>query len=176
MNDDRAFYRLCSSCKRELIFGGRYYTCSVSTCNRAKDPLTFCSLPCFEAHVPVVRHREAWAEEQKAPSREQWQASEREARDKEAAEKAAASAPRPERRIVGQEARPAGPITLNDDGLPRDILIVVSKLKAYIKARSGMNTSDGAMEVLSDIVREVADKAIQKAAADGRKTVLDRDF
>ena len=72
--NERAFYRLCSSCKRELIFGGRYYTCSVSTCTRAKDPLTFCSLPCFEAHVPVIRHREAWAEEQKAPSREQWQA------------------------------------------------------------------------------------------------------
>jgi hypothetical protein len=177
MNDDRAFYRLCSSCKRELIFGGRYYTCSVSTCNRAKDPMTFCSLPCFEAHVPVIRHREAWAEEQKAPSREQWQAAEREAREKEAAEKAAASAPRPERRIVGQEPRAAaGPVELSDDGLPRDILIVVSKLKAYIKARSGMNTSDGAMDVLSDIVREVADKAIQKAAADGRKTVLDRDF
>jgi hypothetical protein len=177
MNDDRAYYRLCSSCKRELIFGGRYYTCSVSTCNRAKDPLTFCSLPCFEAHVPVIRHREAWAEEQKAPSREQWQASEREARDKESAAQAAASAPRPERRIVGQEPRAAaGPIALSDDGLPRDILIVVSKLKAYIKARSGMNTSDGAMDVLSDIVRQAADKAIQKAAAEGRKTVLDRDF
>ena len=171
--EDRSFYRLCSSCKRELIFGGRYYSCSVSTCNRAKDPLTFCSLPCFEAHVPVIRHREAWAEEQKAPSREQWLATERE---REAAERAPA-APRPERRIVGQEPRaPGGPIELSDQDLPRDILIVVSKLKAYVRARSGMNTSDGAMDVLSDIVREIADRAIQKAAAEGRKTVLDRDF
>jgi len=85
-------------------------------------------------------------------------------------------APRAERRIVGQETRPAGPIELSDQDLPRDILIVVSKLKAYVRARSGMNTSDGAMDVLSDIVREIADRAIQKAAADGRKTVLDRDF
>jgi len=174
MTEDRAYYRLCSSCKRELIFGGRYYSCSVSTCNRAKDPLTFCSLPCFEAHVPVIRHREAWAEEQKAPSREQWQAAERE---READERPAPAAPRPERRIIGQEPpRPAGPVELSDQGLPRDILIVVSKLKAYVKARSGMNTSDGAMDVLSDIVREIADRAIQKAAADGRKTIMDRDF
>ena len=178
MNEDRAYYRLCSSCKRELIFGGRYYSCSVSTCNRAKDPLTFCSLPCFEAHVPVIRHREAWAEEQKAPSREQWLASEQEARAKAEAEaRTPAASPRAERRIIGQEPpRAAGPIELSDQGLPRDVLIVVSKLKAYIRARSGMNTSDGAMDVLSDIVREVADKAIQKAAAEGRKTVLDRDF
>lgn len=177
MNDERAFFRLCSSCKRQLGFGGRYYTCSVSTCNRAKDPLTFCSLPCFEAHVPVIRHREAWAEEQQAPSREQWLKAEQDARDRaEADAKAAPAGPRAERRIVGQEARPAGPIALSEQGVPRDILIVVSKLKAYIRARSGMNTSDGAMEVLSDVVREAADKAIQKAAAEGRKTVLDRDF
>jgi hypothetical protein len=179
MSDDRAFFRLCSSCKRELIFGGRYYTCSVSTCNRAKDPLTFCSLPCFEAHVPVVRHREAWAEEQKAPSREQWLAQEQQERAKAAEAEARAAAPRAERRIIGQEARQEprapGPVELSDE-VPKDILIVVSKLKAYIRARSGMNTSDGAMDVLSDIVREVADKAIQKAAAEGRKTVLDRDF
>jgi len=45
-----------------------------------------------------------------------------------------------------------------------------------VRARSGMNTSDSAIEALSDIVREVADKAIQRAAADGRKTVMDRDF
>lgn len=176
MTEDRGYFRLCSSCKRELSFGGRYYTCSVSTCNRAKDPLTFCSLPCFEAHVPVIRHREAWAEEQEAPSRERWQAAEQEARAKAEAEARAAAAPRPERRIVGQEPRAAGPIELQSAGVPRDVLIVVSKLKAYIRARSGMNTSDGAMDVLSDIVRELADKAIQKAASDGRKTVLDRDF
>jgi hypothetical protein len=175
MSDDRAFFRLCSSCKRELIFGGRYYTCSVSTCNRAKDPLTFCSLPCFEAHVPVVRHREAWAEEQKAPSREQWLAQEQQERAKAAEAEARTAAPKAERRIIGQDPRAAGPVELSDD-VPKDILIVVSKLKAYVRARSGMNTSDGAMDVLSDIVREVADKAIQKAAADGRKTVLDRDF
>jgi hypothetical protein len=175
MSDERSYFRLCSSCKRQLPFGGRYYTCSVSTCNRAKDPLTFCSLPCFDAHVPVIRHREAWAEEQSAPSREQWLSGERERVEAEA-RAAQKPEPRPERRIVGSAVEPRGPIELNRSELPRDVLIVVSKLKAYIRARSGMNTSDGAMDVLSDIVREIADRAIQKAASEGRKTVLDRDF
>jgi len=59
--------------------------------------------------------------------------------------------------------------------MPKDILVVVSKLKKYIKARSGMNTSDGVMSRLSDHVRWVADQAIRSAAQDERKTVLDRD-
>src|SRR6185503_7093304 len=71
--ETRSYYRLCSSCKKELPFGAGYYRCSVSTCNRARMPLTFCSVACFEAHVPVVRHREAWAEEATAPTREQWE-------------------------------------------------------------------------------------------------------
>jgi histone H3/H4 len=62
------------------------------------------------------------------------------------------------------------------EGVPRDVLIVASKLKAYIRARSGLNTSDGVIDALSDIVRELCDAAIGKAAADGRKTVMDRDF
>jgi histone H3/H4 len=57
----------------------------------------------------------------------------------------------------------------------RDTLIVVSKLKKYIKDRSGMNTSDAVAEALSDHVRLICDDSIRAAAADGRKTVLDRD-
>ncbi len=70
------------------------------------------------------------------------------------------------RRIVG----------LSDDGLPKDVLIVVSKLKAYVKARSDMSTSDGAMDVLSAHLRKLCDKAIRHAGTAGRKTVMDRDF
>jgi hypothetical protein len=80
------------------------------------------------------------------------------------------------RRGVGVGARPFGNVELQTGAVPREVLIVVSKLKAYVKARSGMNTSDGAMDVLSDIVRELCDAAIRKAAAEGRKTVMDRDF
>jgi histone H3/H4 len=53
---------------------------------------------------------------------------------------------------------------------------VVSKLKAYVKARSGMNTSDNVTSVLSEHLRKLCNEAIRNAARDGRKTVLDRDF
>lgn len=178
MDTERTYFRLCSSCKRQLPFEGPYYSCSVSTCNRKRTGLTFCSVSCFEAHVPVVRHREAWAEEQRAPTREAWA----EQQAEELADEGAGAEPRRERRIVGataqaaQAVQPAQPATLSEQDLPRDVLIVVSKLKAYVRARSGMNTSDGVVDVLSDIVRELCDAAIRKAAAEGRKTLMDRDF
>jgi histone H3/H4 len=56
------------------------------------------------------------------------------------------------------------------------VLIVVSKLKAYVKARGSMNTSDSVTPVLSRHLRELCDKAIAHAAGDNRKTVMDRDF
>jgi histone H3/H4 len=39
-----------------------------------------------------------------------------------------------------------------------------------------MNTSDTVLEVLSDRLRQICDEGIRHAAADGRKTVMDRDF
>ncbi len=65
--------------------------------------------------------------------------------------------------------KPEGEVT-------EEVLVVVSKLKAYIKARSGMSTSDGVIELLSDHLRRVSDQAIENATAAGRKTVMDRDF
>ena len=59
---------------------------------------------------------------------------------------------------------------------PREILIVASRLKDYIRAQSGFNTSDKALGPLSDIVRRVADEAIRHARSEGRQTVLDRDI
>jgi len=156
-------FKLCSECKRPIAFSADYYRCSVSTCNRKRLGLFFCSVSCWDAHVPMMRHRDAWAEPVKAPSREQYLAELAEEAEKatdmsEEADKA--------RRIVG----------LSDDGLPKDVLIVVSKLKAYVKARSGMSTSDGAMDVLSAHLRKLCDKAIRHAGTAGRKTVMDRDF
>jgi histone H3/H4 len=57
-----------------------------------------------------------------------------------------------------------------------EVLIVASKLKNYIRAKSGMNTSASVLGVLSDKVRQLCDQAIENARADGRKTVKDRDF
>jgi histone H3/H4 len=155
-------FKLCSECKRPIAFASDYYRCSVSTCNRKRTGLFFCSVSCWDAHVPMMRHRDAWAEPVKAPTREQYLAElaeeERATEMSEEADKA--------RRIVG----------LSDDGLPKDVLVVVSKLKAYVKARSGMSTSDGAVDVLSQHLRKLCDKAIRHAGTAGRKTVMDRDF
>jgi len=39
-----------------------------------------------------------------------------------------------------------------------------------------MNTSDAVIDVLSDKLRELCDRAVEKAVQAGRKTLLDRDF
>lgn len=57
-----------------------------------------------------------------------------------------------------------------------EALVVASKVKAYIREKSGMNTSSAVIAVLSDEVRKLCDQAIENAKRDGRKTVMDRDF
>ena len=57
-----------------------------------------------------------------------------------------------------------------------EILVVVSKVKKYIKEEAGMNTSGTAMESLTKIVERECAKAIEHARQDGRKTVMDRNF
>jgi hypothetical protein len=112
-----------------------------------------------------MRHREAWAESARAPTRAEWELQQ--------AEEAARAAKSAEERIVNENESNVSAGGGAD--IPQEVLIVVSKLKAYIKAKSGMNTSDGIVPVLSDIVRGLCDRAIESARSDGRKTVLDRD-
>lgn len=118
----------------------------------------------------MMRHRDAWAEPVQAPTLEQYLVELRdEAEERQRSEKRELSMPDEDekgRRIVG----------LSDDGIPKEVLVVVSKLKSYVKARSGMSTSDGVIDVLSKHLRELCDDAIQHAATAGRKTVMDRDF
>lgn len=164
---DADAWRKCSTCKKPIPFSTVYYECSVSTCNRKRLPLFFCSVPCWDAHLPMMRHRDAWANEKRSPSREEAErAAQAEKRDP-SPKRQEASMSKPVRRVVNSDSA--------DEPLPRDILIVASKLKKYIKARSGMNTSDSVMSVLSDHVREICNEAIRHAAMDERKTVLDRD-
>ncbi len=66
------FWKRCSTCKRDIPFVSTYWACNVSTCNRARTALAFCSVACWDAHVPMLRHREAWAEEQRAPTQAEW--------------------------------------------------------------------------------------------------------
>jgi hypothetical protein len=173
---EETHWRLCSTCKKPIPFNQTYYACSVSTCNRKRTFLTFCSVNCWEAHLPILRHRDAWAEEKRAPSREQW---EKQQAEEMHAEKASPSTTHaPNRRVVQTDRKPVEPreIELNKSNVPKDILIVASKLKNYVRARSDMNTSESVLRVLSDKVRELTDRAIRNAAQDGRKTVMDRDF
>lgn len=57
-----------------------------------------------------------------------------------------------------------------------DVLVVASKVKAYIRSNSDMNTSASVLEVLSKRVRQICDTAIENAKKEGRKTVMDRDI
>jgi hypothetical protein len=60
-------WRVCSICRKPIAAGQIYYVCSVSTCNRVRTGLFFCSPECWEGHLPTARHRDAWAEERRAP-------------------------------------------------------------------------------------------------------------
>lgn len=57
-----------------------------------------------------------------------------------------------------------------------EVLVVASKLKKYVREKSGMNTSAAVMEVLSNKLRQLCDQAVENAKRDNRKTVMDRDF
>ena len=167
----------CSACKNPIPYNATHWVCSVSTCNRKNTGYVFCTVSCWDSHVAEARHRDAWAVEARAPSKEAW---ERELAANPPAPTPspapAAAAPAPVRRVVvGDAAVPVSDMKLTDVA-DKDVLIVVSKLKKYIKDRSGFNTSDGIMDALSDHVRAICDEAIRAAARDERKTVLDRDI
>jgi len=151
-------WRKCSSCKKPIALGARYYTCSVSTCNSPRTGYVFCSVACWEVHLPGARHKDAAAIEQTAPRTA-----------------AAASSTDGTRRIVAAAPASANPPSAVARA-PREVLIIASRLKEYVHARAEMNTSGSVPEVLSDFVRVACDRAIENARADGRKTVLDRDF
>ena len=164
-------WRHCNICKAGIGFEAEYFVCSVSTCNRKRTGLNFCGLSCFEAHLPTARHRDAWAESQRAPSRAEWQAALESGADTESSDDAvpAQSPPAATRtRVV------TGAASAEADGT--EVLVVVSKLKKYVKDWSGMNTSDSASSVLSDHLRELCREATRQAGLDGRRTVLARDF
>ena len=55
-----------------------------------------------------------------------------------------------------------------------DVLVVVSKVKEYLKAK-GVATSETAVDALSNEMKRVLDKAADRAKANGRATVKDRD-
>lgn len=171
MTDDSS-WRRCSSCKGPIAFGVQHWVCNVSTCNRPRTGLVFCNVSCWDAHLSVVRHRESWAVEKMAPTRAEWER-----------EQSAQAASRPNASMVAASPTERSPRRIMPASVPRapdpleaDPLIVMSKLKNYVRGRSGFNTSDRVVVPLSDAVRGLCDRAIEKARAEGRRTVLDRDF
>ena len=64
---DESQWRRCSACKQPIEFDSMYWTCNVSTCNRKRTGLAFCTVSCWEVHLPSANHRESWAVEQTAP-------------------------------------------------------------------------------------------------------------
>lgn len=158
MESSQSYWRKCSTCKKPLGYGVEHFVCSVSTCNGQRTGYVFCGMSCFESHLPGARHRDAGAVRKTAPA-----------------------GPAPEgastgetRRIIVRPATAGG--TPAKNAVPREILIIASRLKDYIQARAEMSTSASVMDVLSDHVRILADRAIDQARAEGRKTVMDRDF
>jgi hypothetical protein len=67
-------WRKCTTCKKEIGFSQLYWVCNVSTCNRKRTGLVFCEVACWDAHVPVLNHRESWAEERRAPTEKEYEA------------------------------------------------------------------------------------------------------
>ncbi len=152
-------WRKCSSCKKPIGFGAKYYVCSVSTCNNERTGYVFCSVPCFETHLPGARHRDAGAVEKMSPKQG---AAEQEQRA-------------PARIMIKPTATTTSSASVKTTA-PQEVLVIASRLKDYIQARSEFNTSASVMDVLSDHLRILCDRAIDNARADGRKTVMDRDF
>jgi len=46
-------------CKQAIASDQPRYRCSVSACNAGRMKLRFCSVACFERHIPTARHRKA---------------------------------------------------------------------------------------------------------------------
>ena len=143
-------WRRCSACKNDIALGGVYWVCSVSTCNRKRTALVFCSVDCWEIHLPTERHREAWAVEERAPS----------------VPDPPEGTPRKRKPRVAASSGASG---------AGEILIVASRLKDYIRSGTGFNTSDTVLPVLSDAIRKICDEAIPNARDAERQTVLERD-
>ena len=178
-------WRRCSACKNDIALLSAYWVCSVSTCNRARTALVFCSVDCWEIHLPTERHREAWAVEARAPKVPDPTSGSREGVPRVRATSGhglvsgSGTAPKagvvPRSRVGAVSLVRRAPVA-EDQSSPTDILVVASKLKDYVREGSGFHTSDRVMLVLSDVLRKLCDQAIGNARRAGRDTVLDRDL
>ena len=172
-------WRRCSACKKDIALSAVYWVCSVSTCNRARTALVFCTVDCWEIHLPTERHREAWAVEARAPKVPDPSEGVVRMRTTSGHGPVAGVGPAPKSTPgPGKPSVSRSPSAGADEekSSPSDILVVASKLKQYIREGSGFNTSDRVMLVLSDVLRKLCDEAIRGARRAGRDIVVDRDL
>lgn len=172
MEVNQSEWRKCSSCKKPILFNKPYYECSVSTCTGLRTGYVFCTLSCWEVHLPGAKHRNAGAIEKRSPTLQQYQSA-------LASESDNASPAQPVRRIVSgavSTTSVSSSTPVGKSSMAFEVLVVVSKMKQHIRDLSDMNTSEDVNQILSDIIRRECEKAIEKARADGRKTVMARDF
>lgn len=214
------FWKKCNSCKKSVGFRVKYYVCSVSTCTRKRTGLVFCSVSCWDAHVPGMNHRESWAEERTSPSLEAYlrdsdcdyvpparkdpnegeptfddrayvppkkiqtppsksmvirrtQTGEQVVRIQDASPYTSTSSATST--SSGAAFTQSESIAHTDSALEKEILVVVSKVKDYIRRKSDMSTSDSVMQLLSSRIRRYATDAAALAKQEGRMTVLERD-
>ncbi len=108
-------WRRCSVCKSPIALNAIHQVCSVSTCNQKRTGLVFCTVTCWEVHLPDANHREAWAVERRAPA----------SLEGGSAPSAAAAASGGTRRLV----RPAGVAApAPTAAAPEEVLIVERRL------------------------------------------------
>lgn len=148
-----AEWRKCGVCKKSIFLNTTYQKCSISSCKK----FAYCSVDCWSIHDSVMGHKSAYAEEERAPQTLETNSSDQ-----------------PRRRIVTSSSSSTENLSSSD--LPIDTLIVVSKLKAYVKAKGGMNTSGDVADELSKFVRLLVNEALDEARKEGRKTLMARDF
>lgn len=136
-------------------FESPYYVCSVTTCQSKITNYAFCSVNCWDAHLPIERHRSgsAGAIERKSPSRAEAQAA-------------------PRKVVVARTPTSASSAASAEE----EVLVVVTKVRKYIHDRAEMNTSASVYEALTEKIKNLCDSAIEHARGEGRKTVMDRDF
>jgi hypothetical protein len=158
--EDQNYWRKCIVCKNEIQFSTKYFKCSVSSCDKKRSPAQFCSVDCWDVHRSIMSHKSAGADEYHSPSKQKWLEMQ-------------AGATRV--RLVSDKKNASKNPTSTDLNAD-DILVVVSKLKIFVKDATSLNTSADVMPALSNIIRDVCVQAAKNAKKDERKTLMARDF
>jgi histone H3/H4 len=169
----KTYWKRCSTCKKEIPFGGKYHLCSVSTCRRKTTGLIFCCVSCWDAHLGFANHRSSYAEEAMAPS---FQSHAKDTANIEPQNREAVLSEKPLRRIMLPSKETASlPSPHRASKVETDTLVVVSKIKNLIREQSDFNTSQCAIDALTKKVIDECLKAIEHARASERRTVMGRD-